>query len=95
MERALLNSEEEYFDLCVKEKIGIISREHERTRYAEIGGGVDCEFSTTYESFPFRYLEKLQIVTKPEQYPCLLVWDYRDGAIGEIIYEKDFQLWTK
>lgn len=91
MEKALLNSEEEYFDLCVKEKIGVISREHDPTRYVEIGGGVDCEFSTQYESFPFRYLETLRIVTKPEQYPCVLVWGYSDGIIGEFIYGKDLK----
>ena len=89
MEKKLLNSEEEYFNLCVGENIGEVSRRY-CSQYCYIDGGIPCDVS--YDG-----TETLHIDTKPTSYPCIFVWrleeDSRDHDIfnGQFIYEKDFK----
>ncbi len=90
MEKKLLNSEEEYFDLCKGENIGDVSRRY-CSQYCSIEDGIPCDVSHVWND------ETLHITTKPASYPCVFVWhleeDCRDHDyfIGQFIYEKDFK----
>lgn len=90
MYKKLLNSEEEYFDLCKSENIGEVSRRYS-SQYCYIEDGIPCDVSHDWGN------ETLRIDTKPESYPCVFVWhleeDSRDHDIfhGQFIYEKDFK----
>lgn len=84
MEKTLLNSEEEYFNLCKREHIGEVSRRY-CSQYCFIADGIPCDVSHVCDND-----ETLRIKTKPATYPCMFVWHWED-IDGQFIYENDFK----
>lgn len=89
METVLLNSDEEYFDYCVLNTIGDISRQY-ASQYSDVGyeTGIECDYWHKLEK-PY----SLHICRKPKTYPCVLVWRCWEGDHdcydGEFVYLED------
>lgn len=97
MEKRLLKSDEEYFEMCVGESIGDIKRQY-ASQYSDIGensDSVECDFKYKYEFGIYKDNPKtLHIKHKPKSYPCVFVWHRVEGdhdfLIGEFVYPSDF-----
>ena len=91
MEKKLLHSDEEYFAYCEQNQIGRISRTY-GSLCCDIENGTAChEGAVLYKGT--NYEENLKFVSKPIQYPCILVYyDGLDDVIrGMFIYPEDFE----
>lgn len=89
MEKRILKSEQEYFDLCVAEEIGSIWRKY-GSQTCEIEYGEKCdEYLTTHCK------ETLHIQSKPTHYPCVLTWHCdcgdNDNFWGVFVYPEDLR----
>lgn len=89
METVLLNSDKEYFDYCVLNTIGDISRQY-ASQYSDVGHetGIECDY--WHESDDSC---TLRVTRKPKTYPCVLVWRCwegdHDSYDGEFVYLED------
>lgn len=98
MEKRILKSDEEYFNLCVEEKIGDIQR-HYCSQYADVGersDSVECDFWHKYVYGKHKDdWESLHVKRKPKSYPCVFVWYCDEGDhdhwLGRFVYPSDFE----
>ena len=91
MEKKLLHSDKEYFDYCIENGIGDISRRM-CSQMCSIQDGESCSEGTYINDGK----EWLQIDSKPTHYPCVLVWNLNDDSdhdfySGIIIYQEDLK----
>lgn len=77
-DKVLLNSDEEYFDLCVKEGIGN-SNSGKGVQIA-IVSKLNCEFIHEYKEDG----TWLRVESKPESYPCVFTWFRDDHPKGRV-----------
>lgn len=85
MEKKLLHSDEEYFDLCESEAIGYIQRQY-GSQSCDIENGIDWSKFVQYAG------EWIHIEKKPSHYPCIFIYTetYEDCYKGQFIYLEDF-----
>lgn len=97
MDKKLLNSDKEYFNLCVEERIGRIPRKYS-TQNATIGNksdSVECDYFHNYKHGSAINTETLFVERKPKSYPCIFVWYLDEGDhdhyYGRFVYPEDFK----
>ena len=95
MYKELLNSDEEYFNYCIGNSIGDISRKY-GSQYSYVGEDSEsekCDFYHTYTSDS--HSETLEVKRKPTHYPCVICWHCEEGDHdyyhGSFVYMEDFK----
>ena len=94
MEKKVLKSDQEYFDYCVENTIGVIGRKYgsQCSCVGNDGDSVVCSYYHTYDndSCP----ETIVVERKPKKYPCVLCWMLEEGDNdiyrGAFVYPEDF-----
>ena len=97
MNKRLLNSDEEYFNYCIENSIGNISRTY-GSQYCNVGEDEEsepCYFHYTYKSHSGYLNEVLEVKRKPTHYPCVICWHCEEGDHdyyhGNFVYMEDFK----
>ena len=99
MEKLFLKSDEEYFDVCISNKIGNMQRKY-CSQFADIGDdgdSIECNFwhKYVYGTGDDDY-ECIHVKRKPKSYPCVFVWHCDEGDhdfyYARFVYPEDLTL---